>query len=419
MYEVLKFIEHGTHCRQSMDCIRGTLLIRYMKEHPVIEKAGIFSWFRQLCVCVDQYHRCRNRKEYRYLNPYSVVVSEEGELLLLDLEAPENAFVMKQMQKHTVRNHFVKPVFEMGAGREQRADLFAYGKTIQFLLAYTEVVPALTRREEARLSRIISRCMGESGREYTDISRVLKDLPVMKEKDTRPADRRRKKLFAAAAVCTALYALLTVVRNEEITGWKPAASEGVTAEIGDLGGEAVREAAARPEMSEEEILEAAENFLEKYVSGGSRKDIRSALELGREIELNTVRRMAELYESQDMSVEAAAAYGRLIQIEKEDEKIEAAGIGKMEAEARAGNYTQAVETGELVLEKVKDSKQISRLIEEYKAQSDIQDETAAYGTEENELPEPAEAEDNETEAGTQVPAGNRAPRDEGGTADPD
>ena len=110
MYEVLRFIEHGAHCRQSMDCIRGTILIRYLKENPEIGKAGLFGWFRQLCVCVDQYHRCRKQKEYRYLNPYSIVVSEEGELLLLDLESPENAFVMKQMQKHAVRNHFVKPV---------------------------------------------------------------------------------------------------------------------------------------------------------------------------------------------------------------------------------------------------------------------------------------------------------------------
>ena len=61
MYEVLRFIEHGTHCRQSMDCIRGNLLIRYLKERQGIGKSELFGWFRQLCVCVDQYHRCRSR----------------------------------------------------------------------------------------------------------------------------------------------------------------------------------------------------------------------------------------------------------------------------------------------------------------------------------------------------------------------
>ena len=87
MYEVLRFIEHGAHCRQSMDCMRGTLLVRYLKARREIGKSELFGWFRQLCVCVDQYHRCRKQREYRYLNPYSVVVSEERSLFLLDLEA--------------------------------------------------------------------------------------------------------------------------------------------------------------------------------------------------------------------------------------------------------------------------------------------------------------------------------------------
>ena len=164
MYEVLRFIEHGVHCRQSLDCIRGMLLIRYLQVEHRIGKKELFRWFRQLCVCVDQYHRCRKQREYRYLNPYSVVVSEDGELFLLDLEAPENGSVLKQMQKPAVRDSFVKPVCEIRAGGGQSADLFAYGKTIQFLLAYTQTDPGLTRWEEIRLSRIIARCTGESGK---------------------------------------------------------------------------------------------------------------------------------------------------------------------------------------------------------------------------------------------------------------
>ena len=53
MYEVLKFIEHDAHCRQSMDCVRGTVLLSYLKEHPQIEKAVLFGWFRELAVSVE------------------------------------------------------------------------------------------------------------------------------------------------------------------------------------------------------------------------------------------------------------------------------------------------------------------------------------------------------------------------------
>ena len=99
----------------------------------------LINWFRELAVSVDQYHRSHGRQNYRYLNPCSVIVSEDGRLFLLDTEAPDNEPVMKRMQKRAVRSHFVKPVYEIGIGRNNEADLFAYGKTIQFILAYSEI----------------------------------------------------------------------------------------------------------------------------------------------------------------------------------------------------------------------------------------------------------------------------------------
>ena len=184
MYEVLKFIEHGVHCRQSMDCVQGTILLNYLKENPRIEKGMLISWFRELAASVDQYHRSRSRQNYRYLNPCSIVVSEEGRLFLLDMEAPDNEPVMKRMQKRAVRNHFVKPVYEIGTAGNNDADLFAYGRTIQFVLAYSEVYPALSRREEKRLARVIDRCTGETRKKYADLQQVLKDLPPVPKPGT-------------------------------------------------------------------------------------------------------------------------------------------------------------------------------------------------------------------------------------------
>ena len=332
IYEVLRFIEHGAHCRQSMDCIRGTPLIRYLKDDPRIGKGRLFKWFRQLCVCLDQYHRCRNWKEYRYLNPYSVIVSEEGELLLLDLEAPENAFVMKQMQRRAIRDHFVKPVCRIGAGKDQKADLFAYGKTIQFLLAYTEIVPALTRWEETRLSRVISRCTGESKRGYEDIAHVLKALPAAKLKDPEPGAAQRKKLLAAACVCVLACAILKLgtsltadERESAVTGSIQVRKE-IPAQL------AVSETPVLETLADEEILEAAGSVLKEYISGGSESELRAGLALGRRAELYIVRCLAEMYEKLDMEKEAAEAYGRLIQIETDQERIEAAEQSRMKLE---------------------------------------------------------------------------------------
>lgn len=329
MYDVLRFIEHSGNCRQSMDCIQGTLLIRYLKDNPSLEKSVLFGWFRQLGVCIDQYHRCRNYKDYRYLNPYSVVVTQERELVLLDLEAPDNAFVMKQMQKRAVRNHFVKPVCEMGVERGNKADLFAYGKTIQFVLAYAQITPELTHWEEIRLSRMISRCMGETGKAYEDIRQAVQAIPVIKANTRNPSGRRKWILAAGACACVALCAVLLPGQSSTSAG--DAVGEVQGSEVhpdsesrvsgsADLG----EDVTEQREMTDEEILERAGEILDEYARSNVLKDRYLAVTLGRELEQKCVRCLAAVYEETGREEEAIEAYERLVQIEDNWEDLEAA-----------------------------------------------------------------------------------------------
>ena len=78
MYEVLKFVEYGGYCRRSMDCVHGMLLIDRMKNEAVVDKAVLFGWFRKMAVCAEQYERCGEGQNYKYLNPYGIVLSDEG-----------------------------------------------------------------------------------------------------------------------------------------------------------------------------------------------------------------------------------------------------------------------------------------------------------------------------------------------------
>lgn len=238
MYEVLKFIEHRTTCRRSLDCVQGVSLIRRMKTHPGMDRRGLLVWFREIARCVDQYHRSGSGQDYRYLNPYSIIVTEEDGLRLLDLEAPDNASVIKQMQTGAVRDHFVRPVYDLGISRNHEADLFAYGKTIQFMLAYTEVRPSLTRLEEMKLQRVISRCTGESGKRYSDFGQVLKALPQIPEAEFAKPQGKKQRLKRIAggvglgvAACLCLCVLLGVekkslVKAEEEAIYNAAKTEG-------------------------------------------------------------------------------------------------------------------------------------------------------------------------------------------------
>ena len=72
MYEVLKFVEYGGYCRRSMDCVHGMLLIDRMKNEAVVDKAVLFGWFRKMAVCAEQYERCGEGQNYKYLNPYEL-----------------------------------------------------------------------------------------------------------------------------------------------------------------------------------------------------------------------------------------------------------------------------------------------------------------------------------------------------------
>lgn len=166
-----------------MDSVIGELLIYRVRDNPQITKEQLFAWFEQLLEQLIQYHRCYDDQNYRYINPYSVLVARDGKLLLLDLDAESNGFVMRNLQKRAMRAHFVKPVVHIMESSGNQLDLYGYGKTIQFILANTNVEPSLSKFQENKLERIINKCLNESkGKQYKELKEVKKELPVIRDK---------------------------------------------------------------------------------------------------------------------------------------------------------------------------------------------------------------------------------------------
>lgn len=373
MYEVLRFIEHGAQCRQSMDCVEGTILIYYLRDHPTVEKRILFEWFRQIGMSLDQFHRCRKGQCYRYLNPYSIVVTGEGALLLLNLEAPENEFVMKKMQQRAVRAHFLRPAAVRKAGQMRAADLFGFGRTLQFMLAYTEVVPGLTYWEKAKLARVISRCTESGRRQYEEIRQAVRELPEVRKRLIR-----RKTLWLAGVGVAALLAAgggLHVVMKEnnaeEQGERRQEQKDGPQTEPVTDSADTARDSETRAEERMEEAADVLETFLLENTEEGNRQVIQN----GRELEVQALRCLAAAYEREDMAEEAIRAYGRLVEIEERQEMIESAGVKKMQLEARQGQYAQAVLTGETVLQSLGTSQQIEQLMAEYVQKSDGEEQS--------------------------------------------
>lgn len=388
-YEVFRFIEYGTQCRQSLDCIHGLLLIDYLKEYPRVEKDCLFGWFRQLGLLLEQYQCCKKGRCYRYLNPYSVLVADEN-VFLLDLESPENEAALKNMQKRTVNSHFVRPVFERKADTAVQTDLFCMGKLMQFILSYAEVYPVLARREEHLLRRVIQKCLGESARSFESFVQLQKALPQLKEKQKSEKNGRSRYLVFAGSLAVLCAGVSFFVSGKDTASEK---AEMMQKDMQEDGSESMRENAAAlqetvknkdetqadsvsGEVQADSIREEAASAAAKEaeLTVGSLKEglllntstgNQEVIVRGKELEAEILQCLAAAYEREDMVLEAAEAYGRLCEIEEHPERVEMAGIKKMKLEAGLGQHAQAVLTGEKLLKKLEASEEIEALILEY------------------------------------------------------
>ena len=82
---------YGLHCGQAADIQAAG--------YRQADKGAVFEWLTMLVGELDKYHRCKREQCYRYLNPYSVLVTAENKIFLLDLSAASNGFVLQNMQK--------------------------------------------------------------------------------------------------------------------------------------------------------------------------------------------------------------------------------------------------------------------------------------------------------------------------------
>ena len=86
---------------------------------------------------------------------------------------------LRKVQRRSVREHFLPPGADYYQEASVKLDIYGLGKTYQYLLSISEPLPALTKREEARFHRIISRCLcGQSRRTYTQMSELCRQLPA-------------------------------------------------------------------------------------------------------------------------------------------------------------------------------------------------------------------------------------------------
>ena len=161
----------------TMDYLMGDLLLNRIKKNSLVKKDIFFHWLVQLLEQLELFHRYGNQEVYRYLNPYSMMVTQENQVFLLDLEAKENEFVLKNLQMRGMRQHFLEPFLEDEQREKESVDIFCVGKIIQFILAQGQIEPRLSKTEEQRFAFLIEKCLNHTHKKhYKNLVQIKKDL---------------------------------------------------------------------------------------------------------------------------------------------------------------------------------------------------------------------------------------------------
>lgn len=395
-YEVLRMIERDGFCHISLDRVEGTLLIFRVQEGDILDKNLVLGWLMQLVQQLELFHRSGTGQCYRCLNPYSVLITADERIMLLDLDAESNAFVMRNMQKRAMRNHFVKPIMQIREDTKLAADLYSLGKTIQFILACTEVHPSFTLLEEYRLSKLIQKCLGENPKvKYQDFKQVLKEIPKGKKQNTDLKSHGKWIVFAAIVGLSGTLAFQMFAKGggeKQMVLENEQAIETVNEETEETVMEDETEAADVKATDEEtdsgdalEMKGLRDAFLENTKEGNE-----MVIQNGESLKGEILYYLSVAYDREGKTEEAINTYGMLCDSQCENAVLEQAFYRKIILERQNNQDEQAKATCEKGLERFPESEKLKEL---WKALN--------QETERNEANEEESEDGTTTETGTQ------------------
>ncbi len=256
----MRLIEHGQSCYISSEYVKGCTLAVGLRYHPNLSKERLLEWIQDITRQLGLIHRCRGNPCYRYVNPYSIIVTQEGQLHFLDMDAKSNEEQLRFMQRRVIREHFLPRQQAYYQKACVRLDIYGLGRTIQYILSEADPEPPLKRREEARFHKIISRCLKDTSKHsYQDISDIRRQIPsYRKRKESHP---KARKILAVAGTAILSAAVVTTVLWG---GYKPEESHEPATEMAEkksINKSAVNEGTVNKDTDDQEAADE-EAYLE-------------------------------------------------------------------------------------------------------------------------------------------------------------
>ena len=353
-YEVIRFIDQGNLTRITMDYRKGVLLLNWLKENRMIEKEVLYQWIAMLVKQICLYHRCQKNQCYRYLSPESVLVSPDGQLYLLDLEAESNAFVMRDMQRREMRQHFMKKEMCLQYNMRLETDFYSLGKTIQFLLAHVTIDPKLSQREENQIYHFVQKCLGNHPRKsYHDLDKIQKEIPHYKK------EKKHKKIWVVPGILfvTAL-AMFFVFQYQNSMKNVDENVKKVTANTNAEGKESEEENG----LAELELGGLQEKLMQQYeliLQNNTTEDNQKIITTGEEMELELISYLATAYDREEEYEKAVFYYGIQTRLEVNQAQLERIYQRKATIEEQLEQYEEARATYKAAMQACEKSEAIA------------------------------------------------------------
>ena len=242
-YDVLRLIEHNQICYVSSEYVRGDPLPRWIKYHPCVKKEELFRMIGDIARQLSQIHRCRGNPCYRYVNPYSIIISQEGQIGFLDVNAESNSEQLRMMQRRTVREYFLPPEEPYYQKASVELDIYGLGRTFQYLLSEVEADPHLCKSEELKFQKIISRCLNRHSKKiYQNVSEIQRTIPKYRQlKKESKGEKRFGRTAAALIVIVSLMGAaaeggIIIIRSINTVAQQPKQSKKFQKEKADTAG---------------------------------------------------------------------------------------------------------------------------------------------------------------------------------------
>ena len=361
-YDVLRLIEHGQLCYISSENVQGKTLDRYLKYHPVIKKREIFLLLKEIAGQLASFHRCRGNPCYQYVNPYSIVRSEDGRIYFLDMQSEANRSKMIFMQRRDIREYFLPPDEKYYQHASKELDMYGLGKTFQYILASVEAEPRFNRREEYRLQRIISKAMGIRSTHYLNVSEIQKQIPRYEEKDRdkilNNKGKRRKKVCITVVLSIVFGGYLFInawenaekANQREMKRTESSKSEEKKSEKSD-------------DRIKKKIYERDEEYLELALAyflnvGDMKKSLKCLNQMENQTLAVNLKRLIKAYEKQKVPEEAEKFAASLAYLENEWKER------NMQSEEKKKQAIQCLIRGYGLLDDKESSEKVLNLVEE-------------------------------------------------------